>query len=107
MSIEAHVRKADRRFSTYVIYRPHIARYTNGIADALYGLRDTAVTLTDATIALLLAAKIHGTDKAVRATAKRCAQALPRSQRDLMFSIVNSKEPLKHIAHIAESLDLD
>ena len=56
MSIEAHVRKADRRFSTYVIYRPHIARYTNGIADALYGLRDTAVTLTDATIALLLAA---------------------------------------------------
>ncbi|ANI15703.1 MULTISPECIES: hypothetical protein [Pseudomonas] len=65
------------------------------------------MTLTDATIALLLAAKIHGTDKAVRATGKRCAQALPRSQRDLMFSIVNSKEPLKHIAHIAENLDLD
>ncbi|UXJ50143.1 DUF7740 domain-containing protein [Pseudomonas citronellolis] len=65
------------------------------------------MTLTDATIALLLTAKIHGTNKAVRATAKRCAQALPRSNRDLMFSIINSKEPLKLIAHIAENLNLD
>ncbi|WP_061561437.1 hypothetical protein [Pseudomonas citronellolis] len=65
------------------------------------------MTLTDATIALLLTARIHGTDKAVKATAKRCAQALPRSQRDLMFSIVNSKEPLKLVAHIAENLSLD
>ncbi|MCL6692281.1 hypothetical protein M8R19_26690 [Pseudomonas sp. R3.Fl] len=65
------------------------------------------MTLTDATITLLLTAKIHGTDKAVKATAKRCAQALPRSKRDLMFSIINSTEPRKLIAHVAEKLDLD
>ncbi|MCY1510748.1 hypothetical protein D9M68_451360 [compost metagenome] len=63
------------------------------------------MTLTDATIALLLAAKIHGTGAAVKATAKRCAKALPRSKRDLMFNVMNSHEPLKLIAHIAENLD--
>lgn len=65
------------------------------------------MTLTDATIALLLTARIHGTDNAVKATAKRCAQALPRSQRYLIFSIINSPQPLKRIAQIAENLSLD
>lgn len=63
------------------------------------------MTLTDATIALLLAAKIHGTGAAVKATAKRCAKALPRSKRELMYNVMNSHEPLKLIAHIAENLD--
>lgn len=63
------------------------------------------MTLTDATIALLLATKLHGTDAAVKATAKRCAQQLPRSKRDLMFSVLNSHEPLKLVEHIAQYLD--
>jgi len=65
------------------------------------------VNLTDATIALLLAAKIHGTSAAVQATAKRCAQHLPRSKRDLMFTVMNSREPLKLVEHIAQHLDLE
>jgi hypothetical protein len=66
---------------------------------------ETFVTLTDATIALLLAAKLHGTDAAVKATAKRCSQYLPRSKRDLMFTVMNSREPLKLVEHIALNLD--
>jgi hypothetical protein len=62
------------------------------------------LNLTDATIALLLAAKIHGKDAAVKATAKRCCQNLPRSKRDLMFTVINSPEPLKLIDHIAKNL---
>lgn len=63
-----------------------------------------AKTLTDAYLVLLLAATIHGTDAAVRDTAKRCAKTLPRSKRDMMYQIVNSKEPLKLVFHIAENL---
>ena len=44
------------------------------------------MTLTDAVIALLLTVRIHGTDEAVRATAKRCAKQLPRSKRDYFVS---------------------
>jgi len=65
------------------------------------------VNLTDATIALLLAAKIHGTDAAVKATAKRCSQRISRSKRDLMFTVMNSRAPLKIVEHIAQNLDLD
>ena len=64
-----------------------------------------AKTLTDAYLVLLLAATIHGTDAAVRDTAKRCAKTLPRSKRNLMYQIVDSKEPLKLVFHIAENLD--
>lgn len=70
-------------------------------------LNETPVNLTGATIALLLAAKIHGTDVAVQATAKRCSQRLSRSKRDLMFTVVNSRKPLKLVEHIAQHLDLD
>lgn len=38
--------------------------------------------LTDATLMLLLAARIHGTDEAVRASAKTVIKKLPRSKRD-------------------------
>ena len=64
-----------------------------------------AKTLTDAYLVLLLAATIHGTDAAVRDTAKRCAKTLPRSKRDVMYQIVDSKEPLRLVFHIAENLD--
>ncbi|WP_079752833.1 hypothetical protein [Pseudomonas aeruginosa] len=64
------------------------------------------MTLTDATIALLLAARIHGTNAAVQATAKRCSQRLPRSKRDLMFTVMNSRESLRLVEHIAQNLDL-
>ncbi len=68
-------------------------------------LNEMPVKLTDATIALLLAAKIHGTDAAVQATAKRYSQRLSRSKRNLMFTAVNSREPLKLVEHIAQHLD--
>ncbi|UUY08679.1 hypothetical protein LRS11_01125 [Pseudomonas sp. J452] len=69
--------------------------------------REKPVTLTDATIALLLAAKIHGTNAAVQATAKRCSQRLPRSKRDLMFTVMNTRDPMKLIEHIAQHLELE
>ncbi|AWE75009.1 hypothetical protein CSC32_1500 [Pseudomonas aeruginosa] len=43
----------------------------------------------------------------MQATAKRCSQRLARSKRDLMFTVVNSREPLKLVEHIAQHLDLD
>ena len=58
--------------------------------------------ITDATLALVLAAKIHGTNKAITTTAKRCAQRLPRSKRYLMFHIMDHPEPLKLAAFIAD-----
>ncbi|MQU06954.1 DUF7740 domain-containing protein [Pseudomonas helleri] len=64
-----------------------------------------AKTLTDAYLVLLLAATIHGTDAAVRNTAKSCAKTLPRSKRHVMYQIVDSKEPLRLVFHIAENLD--
>ncbi|MBN5495441.1 hypothetical protein JY564_03745 [Pseudomonas aeruginosa] len=63
------------------------------------------MNLQDATLALFLAARVHGTDNAIKATAKRCAKRLPRSKRDLMFAIVDSVEPLKLVNFLAEHLD--
>lgn len=65
-----------------------------------------AMTLTDAVIALLLAVRIHGTDEAIRATAKRCAKLLPRSKRDLMYKIVDSRSPHAFVVFMAQSLDV-
>lgn len=67
--------------------------------------RHCSLTLLDATLALLLAAQIHSSDSAIKATAKRCVKRLPRSKRDLMFSIVDSSEPLRLVRYIAENLD--
>lgn len=64
------------------------------------------MTLTDAAIDLLLAVRIHGTDEAIRATAKRCAKLLPRSKRDLMYKIVDSRSPHAFVVFMAQSLDL-
>ncbi len=64
-----------------------------------------SLNLQDATLALFLAARIHGTDSAIKATAKRCAKQLPRSKRDLMFVIVDSNEPLKLVNYLTQHLD--
>ncbi len=64
------------------------------------------MTLTDAVIALLLTVRIHGTDEAIRATARRCAKLLPRSKRDLMYKIVDSRSPHAFVVFMAESLDV-
>lgn len=64
------------------------------------------MTLTDAVIALLLSARMHGTDDAVRATAKRCAKQLPRSKRDLMFQIVDSRSPHAFVVVMAKKLEI-
>jgi hypothetical protein len=50
--------------------------------------------IIDATICLLLAAKIHGTDQALRDTAKSLSKKIPRSARGLMFDFMNSKKPM-------------
>ncbi|WP_395503118.1 DUF7740 domain-containing protein [Ectopseudomonas mendocina] len=63
------------------------------------------MTLTDAVLAILLAARIHGTDDAIRATAKRCAKLLPRSKRDLIYKIVDSPTPHVFVIYIAQNLD--
>lgn len=62
------------------------------------------MTLSDATLALLLAARIHGTDAAVRATAKRCAKLLSRSKRDVLYQVVESRSPLTLVEYLAQGL---
>lgn len=67
---------------------------------------DSLMTLTDATLALFLAARIHGTDAEVRATAKRCVKLLPRSKREMIFKVVDSKSPLALVTFMAQNLEL-
>lgn len=61
--------------------------------------------LSYCTLALLLSARIHGTDEAVRATARRCLKQLPKRQRDLMFNVIQSRHPLQMVRTIACNLD--
>lgn len=63
------------------------------------------MTLTDAIIVLLLAEKIHGTEEAIRKSAKNMAKKLPRSKRGLMYDIAESKNPRDLMRHIALGLD--
>jgi hypothetical protein len=53
----------------------------------------------------LLAARIHGTDQAVRATAKSVAKMLPRSKREMIYKVIDSKNPLLMVELITENLD--
>jgi hypothetical protein len=66
---------------------------------------DVPLTVVDATLALLLAARIHRTAREVKATAKRCAKRLPRSKRYLMFGVVDSAQPLQLVENLAKQLD--
>lgn len=63
------------------------------------------MNLTHATLVLLLAAKIHGTDSGVRAAAKNVVKKLPRSQRDLIYLVIDSKQPLEMVWQISLNLD--
>ena len=63
------------------------------------------MNLTDAIIALLLAARIHGTDQAVRTTAKIVVKKLPRGKREMIYKVIDSKNPLLMVELIAENLD--
>ncbi|MFZ6044928.1 hypothetical protein ACFW0H_02225 [Pseudomonas sp. CR3202] len=62
------------------------------------------MTLLDATLALLLAARIHRSDAAVRATAKRCVGQLPRSKRDVVYQVIDSRSPLALVEFLAREL---
>ncbi|APQ10949.1 hypothetical protein NS274_18825 [Pseudomonas oryzihabitans] len=61
--------------------------------------------LSYCTLALLLAARIHGTDEAVRATARRCIKQLPKRQRDLLLDVIQSRQPLQMVRSIARKLE--
>ncbi|MDR9862923.1 DUF7740 domain-containing protein [Pseudomonas baetica] len=63
------------------------------------------MNLAHATLVLLLAAKIHGTDAGVRSAAKNVVKKLPRSQRDLIYLVIDSKLPLEMVWQIALNLD--
>lgn len=63
------------------------------------------MNLTDAVLVLLLAAQIHGTDEGVRAAAKSVVKKLPRSKRDGIYKVIDSKSPLQMTRLIAENLD--
>lgn len=66
-----------------------------------------AMNLTDATLVLLLAARIHGTDEAVRASAKSVVKKLPRSKRDLIYKVIDSRSPLDLVGFLAQNLDAE
>jgi len=63
------------------------------------------MNLSHATLVLLLAAKIHGTDAGVRAAAKNVVKKFPRSQRDLIYRVIDSKQPLEIVRQMALNLD--
>ena len=65
-----------------------------------------AMNLTDATLVLLLAARIHGTDEAVRISAKSVVKKLPRSKRDLIYKVIDSESPLDLVGFLIENLEL-
>jgi hypothetical protein len=63
------------------------------------------MNLTDATLVLLLAAQIHGTDEAVRASAKGLVRKLPRSKRAPIYKVIDAKSPLELVGLLADTLD--
>lgn len=64
------------------------------------------MNLKDATLILLLAANIHGTDEGVRAAAKSVVKKLPRSKREVIYKVIDSKHPLEMARIIALNLDV-
>jgi len=63
------------------------------------------MNLTDATLILMLAARIHGMDEAVRASAKSVVKKLPRSKRDLIYNVINARSPMHLVEFLLENLD--
>jgi site-specific DNA-cytosine methylase len=64
-----------------------------------------AMNLTDATLVLLLAAHIHGTDEAVRASAESVLKKLPRSKRRPIYKVIGAKSPLALVRLLADTLE--
>jgi len=62
------------------------------------------MNLTDVMIVLLLAAGIHDTDEGVRAAAKSVVKKLPRSKRDGIYKVIDSRHPLRMVWLVAENL---
>lgn len=56
-------------------------------------------------LVLMLTLRIHGTESAMRDTARRCVKMLPKRQRELMQNIIQSRYPLELVRHIARNLD--
>ncbi|MGF7244013.1 hypothetical protein [Pseudomonas oryzihabitans] len=56
-------------------------------------------------LVLMLTLRIHGTESAMRDTARRCVKLLPKRQRELMQNIIQSRYPLELVRHIARNLD--
>jgi len=83
-------------------YEKEKSRYT-----AVRIFSGLAMNLTDATLVLLLAARIHGTDEAVRASAKSVVKKLPRSKRDLIYKVIDSRSPLELVDFLAQNLDAE
>lgn len=63
------------------------------------------MNLSDATLVLLLAARIHGTDDAVRASAQRCMDQLPADLHDVMRRVIASPRPLQSARDLARTLE--
>lgn len=62
------------------------------------------MTHQDTILALILAAQIHGTQEAVKTTAKRCAKLLPKAQRTLMLTIASSPRPMTMVDILRDEL---
>lgn len=56
-------------------------------------------------LVLMLTLRIHGTESAMRDTARRCVKMLPKRHRDLMQNIIQSRYPLELVRHLARNLD--
>ncbi|WKW30642.1 hypothetical protein KIH13_17185 [Pseudomonas viridiflava] len=63
------------------------------------------MNLTDATLVLLLAARIHGTDEAIRSSAKSVVKKLPRGKRYLIYKVIDSQSPIELVGFLADHLD--
>lgn len=56
--------------------------------------------LVDAVICMALAAKIYGTDEAVKAAAKRAGKRVSKKERQSVNKIYNSRSPLAAILEV-------
>lgn len=66
------------------------------------------MTLTDAAIAMLLAAHLHGTEEAVRKTATRCLRQLSsdaREERNQLVRVVIAESPYEAALCLAQEVE--
>ncbi|AYN97059.1 hypothetical protein EAW52_25615 [Pseudomonas sp. LTJR-52] len=58
----------------------------------------------DAAVCLSLSAQIHGTNKEIRETAKRCLPTLQKADRILINRIAKSNTPLEDVKTLVKTL---